>query len=50
MAIESHLDFLAKYQKEIDCRRWYRFLDYSDFMHTYNEDRHMWRYNIDGYM
>lgn len=49
-AIESHLDFLVKfYQEQVGYRRWYGFLDYGDFMHTYDEDRHTWRYDIGGY-
>lgn len=49
-AIESHLDFLVRfYQAQVDYRRWYGFLDYGDFMHTYDEDRHTWRYDIGGY-
>ncbi|KAE8381931.1 hypothetical protein BDV26DRAFT_48735 [Aspergillus bertholletiae] len=48
--IEEHLDFLAKfYQGQIEDRRWYGFLDYGDIMHTYDEDRHTWRYDIGGY-
>lgn len=49
-AIESHLDFLVRfYQSQVEYRRWYGFLDYGDFMHTYDEDRHTWRYDIGGY-
>jgi hypothetical protein len=49
-AIEAHLDFLFKfYQKQVEQRRWYGFLDYGDFMHAYDPDRHTWRYDIGGY-
>jgi len=49
-SIENHLDFLFKfYQGQIEQRRWYGFLDYGDFMHTYDPDRHTWRYDIGGY-
>ena len=49
-SIEDHLDFLFKfYQGQIEQRRWYGFLDYGDFMHTYDTDRHTWRYDIGGY-
>ena len=49
-ALENHLDFLVKfYQGQVDYRRWYGFLDYGDFMHTYDKDRHTWRYDIGGY-
>ncbi|KAH8648738.1 hypothetical protein BGZ60DRAFT_520938 [Tricladium varicosporioides] len=49
-AIEGHLDFLFKfYENQVEQRRWYGFLDYGDFMHTYDTDRHTWRYDIGGY-
>ncbi|KAF4994320.1 hypothetical protein FDECE_13152 [Fusarium decemcellulare] len=49
-ALEEHIDFLAKfYQYEVEHRRWYGFLDYGDFMHTYDPDRHTWRYDVGGY-
>jgi hypothetical protein len=48
--IESNLDFLVKhYQKEVEARRWYGFLDHGDVMHTYDPSRHQWRYDIGGY-
>ncbi|KAI1474538.1 hypothetical protein K445DRAFT_57331 [Daldinia sp. EC12] len=48
--IESHLDFLIKfYQDQVSQRRWYGFWDHGDIMHTYDEDRHIWRYDIGGY-
>ncbi|KAF7193733.1 hypothetical protein HII31_04935 [Pseudocercospora fuligena] len=48
--IESNLDFLNKfYQDQVEQRRWYGFLDFGDFMHTYDTDRHTWRYDIGGY-
>ncbi|RWA13800.1 hypothetical protein EKO27_g1303 [Xylaria grammica] len=48
--IESHLDFLNKfYQGQVEQRKWYGFWDYGDFMHTYDTDRHSWRYDIGGY-
>ncbi|CAF3458930.1 hypothetical protein SNK05_005666 [Fusarium graminearum] len=48
--LEDNINFLAKfYQDEVEHRRWYGFLDYGDFMHTYDPDRHEWRYDIGGY-
>ncbi|KAI1108012.1 hypothetical protein F5Y14DRAFT_147577 [Nemania sp. NC0429] len=48
--IETHLDFLNKfYQGQIEQRKWYGFWDHGDFMHTYDVDRHTWRYDIGGY-
>ena len=40
------LDF---YRDEIDRRRWYGFWNYGDVMHSYDTDRHVWRYDIGGY-
>lgn len=49
-ALEEHLDFLNKfYQGQVDERRWYGFLHYGDFMHSYDVDRHVWKYDIGGY-
>ncbi|KAI9373498.1 hypothetical protein BJX61DRAFT_552175 [Aspergillus egyptiacus] len=49
-AIESNMDFLIRfYSSQVASRRWYGFLDHGDFMHTYDADRHIWRYDIGGY-
>ncbi|KAJ2975439.1 hypothetical protein NUW58_g8356 [Xylaria curta] len=48
--IETHLDFLNKYyQGQVGQRKWYGFWDHGDFMHTYDVDRHVWRYDVGGY-
>lgn len=48
--IEDRLDFLvAFYRDQQEQRRWYGFWDYGDVMHTYDRDRHQWRYDIGGY-
>ncbi|GAB2597321.1 Tat pathway signal sequence domain protein [Streptomyces capparidis] len=48
--IEDHLDFLFSYYKgQVEQRRWYGFWDYGDIMHTYDVDRHQWRYDVGGY-
>jgi hypothetical protein len=48
--IESNMDFLIKfYEKQIEQRRWYGFWDHGDIMHTYDDDRHQWRYDVGGY-
>ncbi|KAI1267723.1 hypothetical protein F5Y18DRAFT_378675 [Xylariaceae sp. FL1019] len=48
--IESHLDFLMSfYQDQVEQRRWYGFWDHGDIMHTYDEDRHTWRYDVGGF-
>jgi hypothetical protein len=49
-AIEDRLDFLVDfYLGQREQRRWYGFWDYGDVMHTYDADRHQWRYDVGGY-
>jgi hypothetical protein len=43
---DAVLDF---YRDEIEQRRWYGFWNYGDVMHSYDFDRHVWRYDIGGY-
>ncbi|MCA2222244.1 exo-rhamnogalacturonan lyase family protein [Nonomuraea aurantiaca] len=48
--IEDRLDLLFDfYRREWEQRRWYGFWDYGDVMHTYDADRHTWRYDVGGY-
>ncbi|KAJ6156854.1 hypothetical protein N7497_005739 [Penicillium chrysogenum] len=48
--LEDRLQFIFDFYKgQIEQRRWYGFLDYGDFMHTYDPDRHTWRYDVGGY-
>jgi hypothetical protein len=48
--IESNMDFLVKfYENQVEQRRWYGFWDHGDIIHTYDDDRHQWRYDIGGY-
>lgn len=44
--IDSSLIF---YNQQIEDNQWYGFWNYGDFMHTYDENRHGWRYDIGGY-
>ncbi|MFH1512276.1 MAG: hypothetical protein ABIG45_02865 [Bacillota bacterium] len=44
--LDTALDF---YRKEVDARKWYGLFDYGDFMHTYDDLRHMWKYDMGGY-
>ncbi|SDG90711.1 hypothetical protein SAMN05216588_101376 [Pseudomonas flavescens] len=37
------------YKSEVEQRKWYGFWDYGDVMHTYDGDRHVWRYDVGGY-
>jgi hypothetical protein len=49
-AIEDQNDFLLDfYREQIEQRRWYGFWNYGDVMHTYDADRHVWRYDIGGF-
>lgn len=49
-ALEDKLDFLFNfYKSQIEERRWYGFWNYGDVMHTYDTDRHTWRYDVGGY-
>lgn len=48
--VEEHLDWLFDfYFAERDRRGWYGFWNYGDVMHTYDADRHTWRYDVGGY-
>ncbi|MEE1617691.1 exo-rhamnogalacturonan lyase family protein [Brachybacterium sp. J153] len=48
--LEDRLLFLREhYLREVEQRRWYGFWDHGDVMHTYDRDRHTWRYDVGGY-
>ena len=48
--LEDRLDWSVQYYKDqVDQRHWYGFWNYGDVMHTYDEDRHVWRYDVGGY-
>ncbi|HLL65325.1 MAG TPA: twin-arginine translocation signal domain-containing protein [Micromonosporaceae bacterium] len=48
--IEDRLDLLfTYYRKQVDQRSWYGFWNYGDIMHSYDPDRHEWRYDIGGF-
>ncbi|KAF2850195.1 hypothetical protein T440DRAFT_116575 [Plenodomus tracheiphilus IPT5] len=48
--IEDNMDFLINfYENQVEERRWYGFWDFGDIIHTYDDDRHQWRYDIGGY-
>lgn len=49
-AIEAQLAFyIDYYNKQIEQYRWYGFWNYGDVMHSYDHDRHMWRYDVGGF-
>lgn len=48
--ISERLDWLFDYyQLQIKQYNWYGFWDFGDVMHTYDSDRHVWRYDVGGY-
>ena len=48
--LEDQLDWHFKYyQGQQEQRRWYGFWNYGDVMHTYDGDRHEWRYDVGGF-
>jgi hypothetical protein len=48
--IEDQLDqAFAFYKQEVEQRSWYGMFNYGDFMHTYDQERHQWRYDMGGY-
>jgi hypothetical protein len=49
-AIEDRLAFVFDFYKgQQEQRRWYGFWNYGDVMHTYDPDRHEWRYDVGGF-
>uniref|UniRef100_UPI000829FB1D exo-rhamnogalacturonan lyase family protein n=1 Tax=Sphingomonas pituitosa TaxID=99597 RepID=UPI000829FB1D len=49
-AIEDQLAWLIDfYAGEVDRRSWYGFWNHGDVMHSYDSDRHQWRYDIGGF-
>jgi len=48
-AIEGGLDAtLSLYLGQIEDRNWYGFWNYGDVMHSYDNARHVWRYDLGG--
>ncbi|MGN7160165.1 exo-rhamnogalacturonan lyase family protein [Sphingomonas sp. SAFR-052] len=49
-AIENQLtNSVDFYSGEVDRRHWYGFWNHGDVMHSYDADRHQWRYDIGGF-
>jgi hypothetical protein len=40
---------MEQYIRDVDQRRWFGFWDFGDVMHTYDSDRHTWRYDVGGF-
>ncbi len=48
--IEDRLDWqFDYYRRQVAQRHWYGFWNYGDVMHTYDRDRHVWRYDVGGF-
>ncbi len=48
--LEDQLDRAVEfYQNEVEQRNWFGLFNYGDFMHTYDPERHQWRYDMGGY-
>lgn len=48
--LENQLDAAFEfYKNEVEVRKWYGMFNYGDFMHTYDSERHSWRYDMGGY-
>ena len=49
-ALEDRLEFLLDFHlDQVEQRRWYGFWHHGDVMHSYDADRHVWRYDVGGY-
>lgn len=49
-AVEQRLDGLVEfYTQEVEQRGWYGYWNFGDFMHSYDQYRHQWRYDLGGY-
>ncbi|WP_321478715.1 DUF6250 domain-containing protein [uncultured Bacteroides sp.] len=48
--VEDQLNaYIDYYQKAIEQHKWYGYWNYGDVMHTYDPERHEWRYDIGGF-
>lgn len=48
--VHEKLDWMFDYyKKQIEQHNWYGFWNYGDFMHSYDQDRHVWKYDIGGF-
>lgn len=48
--LEKQMDLAIEfYKNEVKQRSWYGLFHYGDFMHTYDRNRHCWRYDMGGY-
>ncbi len=50
VALEEQLDWHFRYyQTQREQRHWYGYWNFGDVMHTYDADRHTWRYDVGGF-
>ena len=48
--VEQRLEaFIKAYQGYIEKYKWYGFWNYGDVMHTYDDERQEWRYDVGGF-
>lgn len=48
--IRDQLDFYFDfYKRQVEDQHWYGFWNYGDVMHSYDTDRHVWKYDIGGF-
>lgn len=48
--LHQQLDFYFDYYKrQVDEQHWYGYWNYGDVMHSYDTDRHVWRYDVGGF-
>ncbi len=48
--VEQQLEaYIRDYQQYIEEYKWYGFWHYGDFMHTYDDERGEWRYDVGGF-
>ena len=49
-ALEDELDWYFRfYETQREQRRWYGFWNFGDVMHSYDTDRHEWKYDVGGF-
>lgn len=41
--------YISDYQAYIEDNKWYGFWNYGDIMHTYDDERQSWRYDVGGF-
>lgn len=48
--LEKQLEgYFNYYRQQVDQHLWYGFWNYGDVMHSYDRDRHVWKYDIGGF-